>query len=148
MAEPDLENISVWHTHRGRALPASAVRLLAYRVLTDEKVRWDYVGIVLARREQIHAMNREHLGHDYPTDVLSFPITEAPERLQGEVYIDLDTAAENAAEYKTSFSQEVGLYVIHGLLHLIGYDDAASDSRKRMKHLEGIYLQRYWGPAG
>jgi probable rRNA maturation factor len=148
LADPCPENISVWHTHTGRALSKRAVRQLAWQVLNDQKVSWDYVGIVLSRREMIHALNREHLGHDYPTDVLSFPITDSRLHLEGEVYVDLDTAAENAIRFQTTFRREAARYIIHGLLHLAGYDDASEESRAIMRNLEGIYLQRYWDGMG
>ena len=88
-------------------------------------------------------MNRDHLDHDYPTDVLSFPLSEG-EPVEGEVYVDLDMAAERAPEFSTDFSREAARYVIHGLLHLAGYDDGSDAGRQTMRSLENRYLARCW----
>lgn len=125
-------------------MPVARVRTLATRVLSDEGVTASYVGIVLSRRGPIHEMNREFLEHDYPTDVLSFPMSEKPESLEGEVYVDLDMAAERAAEFGETFSREAARYVVHGLLHLAGHEDGTEESRGRMRDLENLYLARHW----
>jgi rRNA maturation RNase YbeY len=125
------------------------VQELVEAVLRDEKVEPSYVGIILSRRDAIHEMNRDFLQHDYPTDVLSFPIAEDKRALEGEVYVDLDMAAERASEFGDSFRREAARYVVHGVLHLVGHDDATTEERARMTVLENRYLTRYWdGGAG
>lgn len=116
------------------------LKRLALRVLTGEQCRWSYVGIILDGHEAVHALNREFLAHDYETDVLSFLVDESDEGLEGEVYVDLDTALENAARFSTTFDQEVARYVVHGLLHLAGHDDSNDEAREGMRHLEDAYL--------
>ena len=83
-------------------------------------------------------MNRDFLGHDYHTDVITFPLEERP--LEGEIYIDLDTAAAQAREYGVRFQLEVRRLVIHGMLHLLGYDDATPTLRAEMSALEDRFL--------
>lgn len=139
-----MDSIQVWHTHPGLRLPAARVQALAGSVLEAEHVRWSYVGIILSRQQQIHDMNRDFLGHDYPTDVLSFPVSGEGEILEGEVYVDLDTARSNASEFGTSFAQEAARYVIHGLLHLAGHDDSSTHQRAAMRQLEDRYLGLFW----
>ncbi|NNE70932.1 MAG: rRNA maturation RNase YbeY [Rhodothermales bacterium] len=138
------DRIQVWHTHPGRFLPVDRVRSMASGVLKDEGVTPHYVGIVLSRRDRIHEMNREFLDHDYPTDVISFPITEQRDALEGEVYVDLDMAADRAREFGETFRREAARYVVHGLLHLAGHDDATDSQRNRMRVLENRYLSRHW----
>lgn len=113
-------------------------------VLRDEQAEPAYVGVILSRRDAIHEMNRDFLQHDYPTDVLSFPIVEDRAALEGEVYVDLDMAAERASEFGEPFSREAARYVVHGLLHLLGHDDASLEERAQMSALENRYLGRYW----
>lgn len=125
-------------------MPVTRVRTLARGVLSDEGVSTAYVGIVFSRRDPIHQMNREFLAHDYPTDVLSFPISDEAEPLEGEVYVDLDMAADRAAEFGETFSREAARYVIHGLLHLAGHEDGTEETRGRMRDLENRYLARHW----
>ncbi len=89
------------------------------------------------------ALNRRHLGHDYLTDVLSFSLVDEddpPGAVEGEVYVDLDTAAERCAEFGATFEQEAARYAVHGLLHLIGYDDATAEGRAAMRACEDRYL--------
>jgi probable rRNA maturation factor len=89
--------------------------------------------IVLTDDDGIHALNRKYLGHDAPTDVLSFAAREdggifvpAPEAgmYLGDVIVSLPRAAEQAVQQGHSFERELGLLVIHGILHLLGYDHA------------------------
>ncbi|MFT5141708.1 MAG: putative rRNA maturation factor [Rhodothermales bacterium] len=136
--------IEVAHTHPGLHLPAARVEELARQVLKAEGAQPLYIGIVLSRRDHIHDMNKRFLSHDYPTDVLSFPISEALNALEGEVYIDLDMAADRAPEFHTTFQKEAVRYVIHGLLHLVGHDDDAPDGRAAMRDLENRYLTTFW----
>ena len=117
-------------------------------VLRDERMEPAYVGVILSRRESIHEMNRDFLQHDYPTDVLSFPIVEDREALEGEVYVDLDLAAERASEFGEPFRREAARYVVHGVLHLAGHDDSSPEERAQMSALENQYLCRYWDGAG
>jgi probable rRNA maturation factor len=87
-------------------------------------------------------MNRKFLHHDYVTDVLSFPLG-AREALEGEVYVNLDRARQQAVEYGVTFTSETGRLVIHGVLHLLGYDDTTSGPRRRMKKKEDRYVEEW-----
>lgn len=135
-----MPELLVANEHDTLKVNEAALDLLARRVLAEEKCSWTYVGIILDGHEAVHALNREFLAHDYETDVLSFLVDESDEGLEGEVYVDLDTAMENAARFETSFDQEVARYVVHGLLHLAGHDDSTDAAREGMRRLEDSYL--------
>ena len=85
------------------------------------------LSIVLVDDGQIHEINRDYLDHDYPTNVISFAMRDGeggelhPEIL-GDVVISTETAARDAAEAKTSFESELYFLLLHGILHLLGYD--------------------------
>ena len=101
------------------------------------------LSIVLADHPAVHELNHEWLGHDYETDVVSFPLNEealADRRIDGEIYVDLDTAAERAPDFGASFEGEALRYVLHGLLHLMGHDDTTEEQRAAMRALEDRYL--------
>lgn len=89
----------------------------------------------------IHDLNRRHLQHDYPTDVLSFALLDEPPRIEGEVIVSADTAIENAKEYGWAPESELLLYVIHGVLHLAGHRDKADDEISAMRAAEARYLK-------
>lgn len=112
------------------------------RVLEAHNCTVRYLGIVLANHETVLDLNRTYLEHDYLTDVLSFRLNELdpPEVIEGEVYVDLDTAAERHAEFNASFEEEVMRYVVHGLLHLIGYTDATEREKADMRAREDDFL--------
>lgn len=119
--------------------PARTLTELTVRVMNGENVTFLQVGIILADHEIVTDLNRRFLDHDRPTDVLSFRLNdEAP--LEGEVYVDVETAAERCEEFGTTPADEILRYVVHGLLHLAGYDDSTAEERTRMQVLEDRYL--------
>ena len=84
----------------------------------------------------IHQLNRRYLDHDYPTDVLSFVLEEGPGTVEGEIIVSGDTAAASAPGYGWPAQDELLLYVIHGMLHLVGYDDKSPADAARMRQAE------------
>ncbi len=101
------------------------------------------VSVVLVDDATLRCMNREHLGHDYDTDVITFPIESDP--VEGEIYISLDRAREQASEFRVGLYDEVLRLAAHGALHLAGYDDATPNLRQEMTRLEDHYLRRRRG---
>jgi probable rRNA maturation factor len=85
--------------------------------------------------ERMHALNRQFLAHDHPTDVLAFPLAEEP-CLMGDVLISADTARREAARRGHPAYHELLLYAVHGVLHLIGHDDHDTARRRRMRRAE------------
>lgn len=126
--------------HPTRRLDAARLERLVQAVIDGEGVTLQYLGIILADHDLVLALNRSYLQHDYLTDVLAFPLEETPGVVDGEVYVDLDTAAERHAEFGHTFEEEARRYVVHGLLHLLGYDDATPEGKAAMHTLEDRYL--------
>jgi probable rRNA maturation factor len=94
------------------------------------------LSIAIVDDPTIHRLNRQYLKHDYPTDVLSFLLDRDERGLEGEVIVSVDTAARRAAEFGWSTADELLLYVIHGTLHLVGYDDQTESAREKMRAAE------------
>ena len=88
----------------------------------------------------IHELNRQFLNHDYPTDVLSFALQDDGTHLEGEVIISADTAAATASELGCTPAAEQLLYVIHGMLHLVGYCDKTPEDAQEMRRAEARFL--------
>ena len=140
---PAPEPFTVHAEHPTLRLDEAKVRALAERVARGEGVRWREVGVILGDHALVRGLNREWLGHDWDTDVVSFPLDEdaaARGEIDGEVYVDLDTALEAAPEHGATFETEALRYVAHGLLHLAGHDDATTLERAAMRILEDRYL--------
>jgi probable rRNA maturation factor len=91
----------------------------------------------------MHELNRRHLDHDYPTDVLSFTLEDDGKHLEGEVVISADTAEVEAAERGWTAAGEQLLYVVHGILHLVGYRDKSPAEIEEMRAAEEMYLRRF-----
>jgi probable rRNA maturation factor len=116
---------------------------LVRRVLQGEGIEVASISLTLVDNSTIHRINREHLEHDWPTDVITFPLSDSSERvLVGELIISVEMAVVTAAAIKADPWAELSLYIVHGLLHLCGYDDGAQDDSKRMRAREDLVLLR------
>jgi len=111
------------------------------RVLHAENRTDAAISIALVDNVTIRALNRKHLGHDWPTDVISFPLSAPDEPiLAGELVISAEMAAATAHEMRVAPADELALYVVHGLLHLCGYDDRSQPDVRRMRDRENQIL--------
>jgi probable rRNA maturation factor len=114
---------------------------LVRHVLVQEGHAHGSISIALVDQATIHALNRTHLGHDWPTDVLSFPLSNGDDRvLTGELVVSAEMALTTATEIGVEPSHELALYIVHGLLHLCGYDDAREPEAGRMRRREDEIL--------
>ena len=141
LAEP--AGLEVHNAHPDRQLDEARVRAVVEAVCRGEDVTVASLNVVLGDHALVHDLNREWLGHDYETDVVSFvldPDAQDGGVIDGEVYVDLDTAAERAPEFDATPEHEALRYVAHGVLHLVGHDDATDDQRDAMRALEDRYL--------
>ena len=86
-------------------------------------------------------INRRHLGHDDYTDIITFPFEENP--IVGEIYISIDRVKENAETFHVRFEDELRRVMIHGVLHLCGYDDHEEDDIEEIRRKEDEYLGNY-----
>ena len=87
----------------------------------------------------IKHINQKYLQHDYFTDIITFDYCEG-KTLSGDLFISVDTVRENAIFYGTEFDDELNRVIVHGLLHLIGYDDHSEEDQKTMISKEDYYL--------
>ena len=125
-------------------------------VLRGECITNANIRVAIVDDLTIHKANRQFLGHDEPTDVLSFPWKDETDPanndpecageistgscLEGDIMISAETATRQATEYGWSASDELLLYLIHGTLHLLGYDDHDESDRAEMRDRERHYL--------
>jgi len=100
------------------------------------------VGIAVVDNAEIHECNVQFLQHDYPTDVITFPMDQSEGFLSGEIILSAQYAAEEARQHGWKTEEEMTLYVVHGYLHLAGYDDHEDADRQEMRRLEKLYLSK------
>jgi probable rRNA maturation factor len=122
-------------------LSDSAVRRIAKTVLHGEK--WQGRGtlsIVLVDDAAIRDLNSRFLKKNRPTDVMAFPLGDEGE-VWGEVYVSVDRTRGQAKDYGVTPVEELARCVIHGVLHLLGYDDVTVRQRSEMRRKEDLYLR-------
>ena len=101
------------------------------------------IDLNLVNSETILDVNRRFLGHDYKTDIITFDYSDEKNTLDGEIFISLPEALENSKKYRISVDNEVSRLVIHGILHLSGFDDKTPQKRKVMKRREDELLRKF-----
>jgi len=115
---------------------------LVRRVLTSQGIDRASISIALVDDSTIREINRRHLAHDWPTDVISFGLSEPDDpSLQGELVVSAEMAAATAGDVGVDPRSELALYVVHGLLHLCGLDDQDLDDAEVMRQREGEILE-------
>jgi len=98
------------------------------------------ISAIFVGNEYIKNLNKTFLARDYPTDVIAFRLEEQP--LEGEVYINVERAAEQAEQYHQTVTAELNRLLIHGILHLLGYGDSTEQEKKQIKEKEDFYLSQ------
>ena len=97
------------------------------------------ISIIFCSDNYILDINRKYLGHDYFTDIITFDYCSG-NVLSGDLFISVDSVKENSVEYGTEFEDELNRVIVHGILHLIGYDDHTDEDVKVMREKENYYL--------
>ena len=105
----------------------------------SEIKRIGQVNIIFCSDNYILDINQKYLQHDYFTDIITFDYCEG-KTLSVDLFISVDTVRENAIFYGTEFDDELNRVIVHGLLHLIGYDDHSEEDQKTMRSKEDYYL--------
>ncbi len=101
------------------------------------------IDYILVDDQTIRIINKEFLNHDGFTDVIAFNNTKG-KKLYGEIYISIDSVKRNANEYSEgNLNFELMRVLVHGLLHIVGYDDKAFEQKRNMRKLEDKYLNLY-----
>ncbi|MBS0209796.1 MAG: rRNA maturation RNase YbeY [Planctomycetes bacterium] len=112
-------------------------------ILRQAEVERAIISLAVVDDPTIHELNRRFLAHDYATDVLSFALDDEDDALDGEVIVSADTAATTAERLNVRPEDELLLYVVHGTLHLVGYDDLEPELKTMMRRREREVLAAF-----
>ena len=144
-----MRELQVRNRQRDQTLDAKFVRELTRTLLEEELGLAAYeLGISFVSANRMAEINQQYLEHEGSTDVITFDYREGYEagsesrELAGEIYISISDARRQAREFRTRWEEEVVRYIVHGVLHLRGYDDLAATKRRVMKREENRLLRR------
>jgi probable rRNA maturation factor len=136
-----MAKISIASPQEAVEVDRKRMREAARAVLEGEGVADYEISLAFVDNPTIHRLNLRYLQHDEPTDVLSFPLSEGGRKLAGELVIGAEVALAQARERGHDVQAELALYVIHGLLHLCGFDDGDDEGAAAMRARERHYLK-------
>ena len=101
------------------------------------------ITLILSGDEKLRELKNTFFQQDVFTDVITFNLEETGNPIEGEIYISLERVKENARKFKQNVDMELRRVIIHGCLHLMGFDDQTSEDKKEMTRLENHYLNQY-----
>lgn len=127
-------------------LPKGRVKLNQWvrQTIHNEGFRVGEIGYIFCSSDYHIGINRQYLGHDYHTDVITFDYSDLEGRrvVSGDIFIDPETVADNADLLGTDPAEEQLRVIIHGILHLCGYKDKSDAEAAQMRQKENFYLAR------
>ena len=131
----------IWNDHPRLKLDATLVRQLVDQVMRSRDLEMHRLEIILTDTEHVHRLNLSWKNADYNTDVLTFSLGSETV-IDAEIYVNLDFAEQYCQDYGATFTEEASRYVIHGLLHVLGFDDPTPKERENMRKKEDEVLRR------
>lgn len=119
------------------------IRQWLIKIAGREQVEINELNYIFLSDEELLDINRSYLGHDFYTDIITFPLHEKGEPIEADIYISVDRVKDNAREFNTDFEQELMRVIAHGLLHLCGYSDKTSVEQELMTKKEEECIALY-----
>jgi probable rRNA maturation factor len=120
----------------------SATAIWIQEVIHQEGCELTCLNFIFCSDAYLHTKNLQYLQHDTWTDVITFDYSDTPQQIEGDVYISIERVQENACKYRHSFWQELYTVMIHGVLHLLGYQDKKESDKVMMRNKEAFYVAK------
>jgi len=133
-----MKNVRIYGNVKG--LEKKKVHILIKKLSEMLKFSVESLEINFVKANKIKNINSKYLKHQYSTDIITFYYSDMVENIDGEIFISVDDAIENAKKYKVSLNEEFARLVIHGILHLLGFDDRNKKDKIKMKRQENKLL--------
>ena len=121
---------------------SESIKKLILNVI-EKKVKLIELSIILTNNISLSKLKKKYFNVNQFTDVIVFNLSDEKDCIEGEIYISIDDVKENAKIYSESFENEFKRVIIHGGLHLMGFDDSTEDEKQTMKNLENIFLNKF-----
>lgn len=126
-------------------IQSDLVKSAVNEVFSGEAMKISSISVLFISDDEIIEVNKKYLDHNVTTDVITFPLSENSDPIEGEIYISIDTTRRNSVEFGVTHKSELLRVAIHGALHLSGYDDSTSVLKSKMKEKEDYYLSQVVG---
>jgi probable rRNA maturation factor len=120
----------------------TGLRLWINKTIESENYQLQELNFIFCSDEYLLKINQEYLNHDTYTDIITFDNSEIDKEISGDIFISIDRIKENAQTFKTTFIDELNRVIIHGTLHLLGYNDKSEKDKDLMTLKEDSYLKK------
>jgi rRNA maturation RNase YbeY len=128
---------------RYKSIDKRSVHQLLFLLKKEFRFEIDALELNFVDAETIRSINDKYLNHDVSTDIITFNYSDKKLTLNSEIFISLDDAERNSKRYKVSLGNELLRLIIHGILHLLDFDDTTESSRKIMKKAEDRLVKKF-----
>lgn len=136
-----VKNLSVYS--EALSINKRRVHSLISAIIEEYSLTITSLSISFINSKELRDINKEYLDHDYETDVITFNYSRQKKNIDGEILISFEEAKVNAKRYNVKLGQELLRLVIHGMLHLLHFDDKNEESKKIMKKEENKLINRF-----
>lgn len=122
----------------------TALKHFIKRIFKTEGRRVKNLNYIFCSDEYLLQINKNHLKHNFYTDIITFNLSPTPAEMIGEIYISIDRVKDNATQLDVTIKEELHRVIFHGVLHLCGYKDKSPKHQKEMRAAEDRYLKLYF----
>ena len=133
----------VYEVDRRADIKDNSFNKICEDIFRDKNYEQAKITLILSGDEKLRELKNTFFQQDVFTDVITFNLEETGDPIEGEIYISLERVKENAKKFKQNVDMELQRVIIHGCLHLMGFDDQTSEDKKEMTRLENYYLNQY-----
>jgi len=137
-----VKNLNVY-VHKNFDVDKKLIHSLVKELSKELQFNIKGIQINFISSSEIMEINNKYLNHNYSTDIITFDYSESKKKLESEIYISYEDAFSNSKKYGVTFMDEIMRLVIHGFLHLLGYNDRSHKEKSVMKRLENKLLIKY-----
>jgi probable rRNA maturation factor len=137
-----IKNLSI-NNSSGTKIDKKLIHKIVKKLSEDLNFKISGIQINFINSKEITEINRKYLKHNYSTDIITFNYSDTKSEIDGEIYISVEDAASNSIKFEVTFVEEILRLVIHGFLHLVGYNDNNSTNKVIMKRLENKLFNQY-----
>ena len=138
-----MNDVVIFYDHPTPPIIENNLKSLCREVLISKGFEKYTLSIIFVDDEKLKQMKKKYFNQDLYTDVIAFDLSENKEELDGEIYISFDAIKINSDLYKTNINNELQRIVVHGTLHLMGYEDSTKEKKEEMTKMEDFFISNF-----